>query len=76
MYEKEKRRLADNVIWFDQFFGDLMNLLQQIAQDLQRYFQLPQKKFYTPGNNKNPIMPSFYGLYMKGVKDLCKFLSF
>lgn len=69
MYEEEKRRLVDNVVWFEQFFDDLIKLLQQIARDVQHNFLLPQKKFYTPGNNVNPIMPSFYGLYMKGEID-------
>jgi hypothetical protein len=66
MYEQDKERLVANVNWFNQFFGDLKQLLQAIAKRLSNEFSLSSGSFYYPKSDYTPSIPSFYAIRQKG----------
>lgn len=63
MYEEEKRRIAENTSWFNHFFADLQPMMKKIGRSLQDEYHFTKIKTYSPGSNRHPYMPNYYGLF-------------
>jgi len=66
MYEAEKKRLSENILWFQKFFGDVTRLFSLIEKQLQAEFPLPKSSTYNVGSNKRVYIPSSCTLYLGG----------
>ena len=63
MYEEEKRKLLKTHPGFNHFFADLQPMMKKIGRSLQDEFHFTKIQTYSPGSNRHPYMPNYYGLF-------------
>lgn len=71
MNDQDRARFEENMKWFNQFFGDIKQLFEYIAESLPvefmpNDFTLSSSNFYYPRQNYGPSIPPYYVLMLGG----------
>lgn len=66
MKPEDKQKFTENITWFNQFFENVRQLFERIAQGLKDEYDLPNKVLYYSKTNSKPTIPKYHMIGLGG----------